>query len=180
MTDAILKLLRSQSPHYLTPGAVSVLLGQGAEGTLGQEPAPEVAAALEALRDSGDVAVLPACPVCGRAGDVWTVPENVPAAPAAQVGLTDEVTEDTLGPLIEEGVVELGERVELVENSAAFAALAPGAALPAPSSSSASVTRRPARRRSRGVPSAAGRRSRPATPPVRCTRGATAGRRPRR
>ena len=132
MTDAILTLLRSQSPHYLTPGAVSVLLGQGAQGTLGQEPASEVAAALDALRGSGDVAVLPACPVCGRAGDVWTVPENVPADPAAQVGLTDEVTEDTLGPLIEEGVVELGERVELVENECCLRSARPWRRTPRP------------------------------------------------
>ena len=48
MTETVLKLLRSQSPHFLTPGAVSVLVGQGAEGTLGQEPTSEVAAALDA------------------------------------------------------------------------------------------------------------------------------------
>jgi hypothetical protein len=132
VTDTVLKLLRSQSPHFLTPGAVSVLVGQGAEGTLGQEPTSEVAAALDALRSSGDVAVLSACPVCGRAGEVWTVPENVPDAAAAPVGLTDEVAEDTLAPLIEEGTIELGERVELVENECCLRSARPWRRTPRP------------------------------------------------
>ena len=132
MTEAILNVLRSQSPHYLTPGAVSVLVGQGAEGTLGQEPAPEVAAALEELRASGDAVALPACPVCGRVGEVWTVPENTAEAPATPVGLTDDETEDTLAPLIEEGAIELGERVELVENECCLRSARPWRRTPRP------------------------------------------------
>lgn len=132
MTEAILDVLRSQSPHHLTPGAVSVLVGQGAEGTLGQEPAPEVAAALEELRASGDAVALPACPVCGRVGEVWTVPENTAEAPATPVGLTDDETEDTLAPLIEEGAIELGERVELVENECCLRSARPWRRTPRP------------------------------------------------
>ncbi len=132
MTDAILRLLQSQSPHYLTPGAVSVLLGKGAEGTLGQDPTPEVHAALEALRRSDQAAVLPSCPVCGRAGEVWTVPDNVPDDPAAPVGLTDDETEETLAPLIEEGAIELGERVELVENECCLRSARPWRRTPRP------------------------------------------------
>jgi hypothetical protein len=132
VTDTVLKLLRSQSPHYLTPGAVSVLVGQGAEGTLGQEPAPEVAAALEELRASGDAVAMPACPVCGRVGEVWTVPENAAEAPTAPVGLTDDETQDTLAPLIEEGAIELGERVELVENECCLRSARPWRRTPRP------------------------------------------------
>lgn len=132
MTDAILKLLHSQSPHYLTPGAVSVLLGQGAEGTLGQDPTPEVHEALEALRRSEGAATLPSCPVCGRAGEVWTVPDNVPDDPATPVGLTDEETEETLAPLIAEGTIELGERVELVENECCLRSARPWRRTPRP------------------------------------------------
>ena len=132
MTDEILDVLRSQSPHCLTPGAVSVLVGQGAEGTLGQEPAPEVAAALQQLRASGDAVALPSCPVCGRVGEVWTVPENAPDDAADAVGLTDDETEDTLAPLIEEGAIELGERVELVENECCLRSARPWRRTPRP------------------------------------------------
>jgi hypothetical protein len=132
VNDAILRLLRSQSPHYLTPGAISVLVGQGAEGTLGQEPAAEVGAALDGLRGSSDAAVLDACPVCGRVGEVWTVPENVPDDPAAPVGLSDDEAEETLGPLIEEGAIELGERVELVENECCLRSARPWRRTPRP------------------------------------------------
>jgi hypothetical protein len=131
VNDVILNVLRTQD-HFLTPGAVSVLIGQGAEGTLGQEPAPEVASALESLRGSEEVAVLPACPVCGRAGEVWTVPERVPAAPAAPVGFTEDEAEEALAPLIEEGAIELGERVELVENECCLRSARPWRRTPRP------------------------------------------------
>jgi hypothetical protein len=131
VTDPILKLLRSQD-QFLTPGAVSVMIGQGAEGTLGQDPTPEVAAALEALRGSEDAAVLPACPVCGRVGEVWTVPEKVPSDPAVPVGFTQDEAEEALSPLIEEGAIELGERVELVENECCVRSARPWRRTPRP------------------------------------------------
>jgi hypothetical protein len=131
VTDVILKLLRSQD-HFMTPGAISVMIGQGAEGTLGQEPTAEVAAALDSLRGSDEVAVLPACPVCGRAGEVWTVPEKVPTEPAAPVGFTEDEAEDALAPLIEEGAIELGERVELVENECCLRSARPWRRTPRP------------------------------------------------
>ncbi len=131
MTEAILNLLRSRT-QVMTPGAISVLLGQGAVGTLGQEPSPEIAAELDALARSGDLVSLTGCPVCGLAGDVWTVPEHVPVRALPPLGFTEEDAEQTMSPLIAEGAIELGERVELVERECCLRSARPWRATPRP------------------------------------------------
>ena len=131
MTEAIVDLLRSRS-QVMTPGAISVLLGQGAVGTLGQEPAPEVAAELDELARRGELVSLTGCPVCGLAGDVWTVPENVPARVVPPLGFTEDDAADAMAPLIEDGAIELGERVELVERECCLRSARPWRATPRP------------------------------------------------
>lgn len=131
MTEAILNLLRSRR-QVMTAGAISILLGQGAVGTLGREPSPEVAAALDALARSGELVSLTGCPVCGLEGDVWTVPENVPARVVPPLGFTEDDAATTMSPLIEEGAIELGERVELVEKECCLRSARPWRATPRP------------------------------------------------
>ncbi len=116
----------------MTPGAISVLLGQGAGGTLGQEPSAEIAARLDALARSGELVSLVGCPVCGLAGDVWTVPENVPQRSSAPLGVTEDDAADAMSPLIEDGAIELGERVELVERDCCLRSARPWRATPRP------------------------------------------------
>ena len=132
MRDAVLRLLRSQ-PKLLTAGAISVMIGKGAGGTLGQDPDPEVSAALEGLRASAEAATLEACPVCGRPGEVWSVPENVPSDAGPPGPMSEQEEADTMAPLIDEGAIEVGERVELVENECCVRSARPWRPTPRPS-----------------------------------------------
>jgi hypothetical protein len=129
--DAIVELLGSQS-RLMTAGAISLLLARDARGPLGTEPCEEVATALVALSAAGRVACLPACPGCGLAGEVWTLPERIGPAdrPAAPLGQRE--IQDAIAPLIAEGLVEVGERVELVDSTCCMRSARPWRPTPRP------------------------------------------------
>jgi hypothetical protein len=129
--DAIVDLLGSQE-RMLTAGAISLLLALDARGPLGTEPSEEVATALAALSSTGRVAGLPACPVCGLAGEVWTLPERIAPGDRSAEGLGGREIEDAMAPLIAEGRVEVGERVELVESACCVRSARPWRPTPRP------------------------------------------------
>ena len=131
MREAVRGLLQSQ-PRLLTPGAISVMIGKGAGGTLGQDPDPDVSAALEELRASGEAASLEGCPVCGRPGEVWSVPENVPSDAGPPAPMSEQEAAETMAPLIDEGTIEVGERVELVEDECCVRSARPWRPTPRP------------------------------------------------
>ena len=131
MTEAILNLLRSRT-QVMTPGAISVAARPGRcrhprAGALAGDRGRA-----DALARSGDLVSLTGCPVCGLAGDVWTVPEHVPARALPPLGFSEDDAEQTMSPLIEEGAIELGERVELVERECCLRSARPWRATPRP------------------------------------------------
>ena len=113
MKDEVQKVLEEE-PRLMTAGAVTVKVGRVATGTLGEEPDPDVAEALVRLRAEGAAASVEGCPVCGRPGTLWASPEHAPES-AAPIPLTEADTTEAMAPLIDEGAIEVGERVELVE-----------------------------------------------------------------
>jgi hypothetical protein len=116
----------------ISASAVTVLLGGVAEGVLGERPSPEVQGALTALRDGGRVASAPSCPVCGTLGEVWMPAGDAPATLAPAVGPDAAETAETLRPLIDEGEIEVGERVELVEGECCIRTARPWRPTPPP------------------------------------------------
>lgn len=115
----------------MTAGAVTVKVGRIPTGTLGEEPDPDVAEALVRLRAEGDAASVEGCQVCGRPGTLWTTPEHAPEA-SAPVPLTETETAEAMAPLIDEGAIEVGERVELVEDECCLRSARPWRPTPKP------------------------------------------------
>lgn len=116
----------------VTASAITVTLGGMAGGVLGETPGPDVAVALQELRTTGQVEVLPACPTCGAVGDIWVVAGNVPASRSPVMGPDLRETAETLGPLIAEGEIEVGERVEVLEGACCVRAARPWRPTPPP------------------------------------------------
>jgi hypothetical protein len=116
----------------VTASAVTVLLGGVAAGVLGERPSPDVARALEALRGDGELVSVPSCPVCGTVGEVWVPADAAPRELAPPVGPDAEETVETLRPLIDEGEIEVGERVELVEGPCCIRTARPWRPTPPP------------------------------------------------
>ncbi|MFN8108275.1 MAG: hypothetical protein U0Y82_00230 [Thermoleophilia bacterium] len=116
----------------ITASAITVSLGGVAGGVLGENPGPDVAVALQQLRASGALEVLPSCPVCGTVGEVWVRPGDIPSERSPVVGPDLRETADTLGPLIAEGEIEVGERVEVIEGECCVRASRPWRPTPPP------------------------------------------------
>lgn len=112
MNDAILEAL-AEGPDWHTAGAASWAVGEGAFGTFGAEPAPGVAAVLEGLVTEGLVVRQPACPVCGRPGEVYALAQRVPSMPDAPVAISQGELGEAMQPLIAEGLIELAEVIEV-------------------------------------------------------------------
>ena len=116
MNEAILAAL-AEGPDWHTAGAVSWVVGEGAFGTLGTDPAPGVAAALEGLVVTGEVLRHPVCPVCGLPGEVFALASRVPEPPAETAPMSEEVIGEAMEPLIAEGLIEVAEVIELQEKA---------------------------------------------------------------
>jgi hypothetical protein len=116
VNEAILLAL-AEGPDWHTAGAVSWTTGEGAFGTLGTDPAPGVAAALEGLVATGEVVRHPTCPVCGLPGEVFALAGRVPAPPADPDPMSEEVIGEAMEPLIAEGLIEVAEVIELQEKA---------------------------------------------------------------
>jgi hypothetical protein len=130
MKDVVLRALEDD-PRPMTAGAVTVMVGRIPTGTLGEEPDPDVAEALVRLRAEGDVTSVEGCPVCGRPGTLWATPEHAPES-SVPVPLTESETAETMAPLIDEGAIEVGERVELVEDDCCLRSARPWRPTPKP------------------------------------------------
>lgn len=104
----------AEGPDWHSAGAVSWSLGEGASGTFGTDPAPEVADRLTGLVETGEVQRRRVCPGCGRPGDLYALASRVPTAadedpPAILEGEIDEAME----PLVAEGLIEVSELIEV-------------------------------------------------------------------
>lgn len=117
----------------VTAPAITVALGGAASGVLGEAPGPDIVAALEALREAGTVERLPACPTCGTVGEVWVLAGRAPDVTSPIFGPDLNETAETLAPLIAEGEIEVGERVEVVEGECCVRASRPWRPTPPPS-----------------------------------------------
>jgi hypothetical protein len=131
LEDQVLDLLEDCRKPVTAP-AITVALGGAAAGVLGERPEPDVAVALGRLLDDGRVEVLPACPVCGRVGEVWVLAGDTPDGGAPIVGPDLIETAAVLRPLIREGEIEVGERVELIEDECCMRAARPWRPTPPP------------------------------------------------
>ncbi len=103
----------SQAPHRWSAAAVGWKLGRPPHGALGQDPDPDVAEALTHLTADGDAVLLAGCPVCRQLGPLYTAPEHADDAPAGATRVDWAEARDAMLPLIEEGLIEVGEIVEL-------------------------------------------------------------------
>lgn len=102
----------AEEPYRWSAAAVGWRLGRPPHGPLAQEPDPDVAEALVHLAADGDAVRLERCPVCGRVGALYATPEHAGGDdPAEDVGWDD--AREAMLPLIAEGVIEVGENVEL-------------------------------------------------------------------
>jgi hypothetical protein len=130
MKDEVQRVLEEEA-RPMTAGAVTVMVGRIPTGTLGEEPDPDVAEALVRLRGEGTAASVEGCSVCGRPGTLWTTSEHVRDSPAP-VPLTETDTAEAMAPLIDEGAIEVGERVELVEDDCCLRSARPWRPTPKP------------------------------------------------
>ena len=124
LNQAVLDVLERYGRPVTAP-AVTVALGGVAGGVLGELPAPDIAVALQHLRGAGQVERLPACPTCGTVGEIWVPAGEAPAITSAIIGPDLAETAETLGPLIAEGEIEVGERVEVIEGECCVRASRP-------------------------------------------------------
>lgn len=96
----------------MTAGAISFVIGRGARGALGSDPAPEVAAALTAMVGAERVIMRASCRVCGLPGEVYALRGRAVAGDEPGRGPAGD--RDRL-PAPGDASVEIGERPELVE-----------------------------------------------------------------
>lgn len=111
MRDEIVAVLH-EAPHRWSAAAVGWKLGRPPHGPLGQDPDPDVAEALTHLVADGAAEFLPGCPVCGRTGGLYAAPGYGGAEESAPPVAWAE-TIDAMIPLIDEGLIEVGENIEL-------------------------------------------------------------------
>lgn len=111
MREEILTVL-SGTPDRWTAGAVSWSLGRPVLGVLGQDADPDVAEALTRLAAEGLVAELPACPECGTPGTLYVLAERLSGEHTGLPPMSGVEIDETMEPLIAEGLIELSEIVE--------------------------------------------------------------------
>lgn len=131
LEDRILDIVAGYDRPVTAP-AITVALGGVAGGVLGEHPGPDIAVALQRLRADGRLEVMSACPVCGTVGDVWMVAGTAPDERSPVMGPDLRETAETLAPLIAEGEIEVGERVEVVEGPCCVRASRPWRPTPPP------------------------------------------------
>jgi hypothetical protein len=112
MQNEILDVL-SGEPDRWTAAAVSWSLGRAALGPLAQEPEPEIADALATLVGAGTVVEISACPVCERPGPLYLLAERADAGAPDAPSISAGELEESMEPLISEGLIEVSEIVEL-------------------------------------------------------------------
>lgn len=114
MRDEILEVLE-EPPHLWSAAAVGWKLGRPPHGPLAQEADPDVAEALTHLVADGLAVRIDGCPVCARVDVLYATPAHSPGSEPASPSVPWDDAQEAMMPLIAEGLIEVGEIVELVQ-----------------------------------------------------------------